>query len=91
MDILDLDPEVLDATASVIEGYCNRQKSIMDDYLSNTSALASEWTDDKTLGPLLEEIKMLKNSVVSLMDEIKTKYPAYFREKAEVIRNRPTM
>jgi len=89
MDILDLDPEVLDATASVIEGYCNRQKSIMDEYLSNTSSLSSEWTDDKTLGPLLEEIKTLKNSVVTLMDEIKSKYPAYFRGKAEVIRNRP--
>jgi len=91
MDILDLDPEVLESTASIVEGYCNRQKTIMEDYLSNTMALSSDWTDDKTLGPLLEEIKNMKNSVVNIMDEIRAKYPAYFRSKAEQIRSRPKL
>ena len=91
MDELVFDPEVLFATADIIDGYCNRQKTIMEEYLSNTMALSSEWTDDKTLGPLLEEIKSMKNSVVSIMDEIRGKYPAFFRAKAQEIIDRPTM
>ena len=89
MDILDLNPEVLESTASIIEGYCNRQKAIMADYLGNTSSLSSDWTDDQTLGPLLEEIKQMKSSVEGIMDEILSIYPNYFRGKAEQIRNRP--
>lgn len=89
MDILDLDPEVLDTTAGLVEGYCNRQTAIMDEYLSNTSALASEWSDDQTFGSLLEEVKRLKDSVVTLMDEIRGTYPQYFRDRAEFIRRRP--
>ena len=90
-DILDIDPQVLEDTAIIIEGYCNKQKSIMEEYLSNISALSADWTDDKTLGPLLEEIKALKNSTTSVMDEIMSKYPAYFRQKAELIKSRPTI
>ncbi|MDE6435209.1 MAG: hypothetical protein K2L07_13375 [Lachnospiraceae bacterium] len=89
MDILDLNPEVLESTASIIEGYCNRQKSIMADYLSSTASLSSDWTDDQTLGSMLEEIKQMKNAVEGVMDEILTAYPNYFRSKAEQIRNRP--
>ncbi len=89
MDILDLDPEVLDVTASIVEGYCDRQASIMNEYVSNTSALSSEWTDDQTFGLLLDEVKRLKDSVVTLMEEIRGKYPQYFRERANYIRNRP--
>lgn len=91
MDILDINPEVLESTASIIEGYCNKQKSIMDGYLSETSSLSSDWADDQTLGPLLEEIKQMKNSVEGVMDQILSTYPAYFRGKAEQIRNRPKM
>ena len=89
MDVLNLDPAVLESTAAIVEGYFNRQKSIMDDYLSSTSSLSSDWTDDQTLGPLLEEIKRMKNNVTTLMDEIRATYPRYFRDKAEQIRNRP--
>ena len=89
MDILDLDPEVLDTTAGVVEAYCNRQTTIVNEYLSNTMALSSEWTDDQTFGSLLEEVKRLKDGVVKLMDEIRGTYPQYFRERAEFIRRRP--
>ncbi len=89
MDVLDLNPEVLEAIASIVEGYCNRQKSIMSDYMSKTSFLSGEWTDDQTLGPLLEEINQMKSAVEGVMDEILSIYPNYFRGKAEQIRNRP--
>lgn len=89
MDNLDLSPEALDTTAGIIEGYCNKQKSIMQKYLSETSSLSSEWTDDQTLGKLLEEIKQIKSSVESVMEEILSAYPNYFRNKANIIRNRP--
>lgn len=89
MDILELSPEVLESTASIIEGYCNRQKSIMADYLSNAFSLSGDWTDDQTLGPLLEEIKQMRSAVEGIMDEILSTYPNYFRGKAEQIRNRP--
>ncbi len=91
MDILDLDPAVLETTATIIEGYCGRQKTIMAEYLSCANSLSAEWTDDQTLGPLLEEIRRMRSSVITLMDEISGTYPRYFRDKAEQIRNRPRM
>lgn len=89
MEILDLNPDVLESTASIIVEYCNTQKNIMAEYMGNTSALSSEWTDDQTLGPLLEEIKQMREAVEDIMDEILSIYPKYFRNKAEQIRNRP--
>lgn len=91
MDILELDYQVLEDTAAIIVGYCNEQKSIMSEYMRKVSSLSSEWTDDQTLGPLLEEICRMKNSVTDVMNEIMATYPKYFREKAEQIRNRPKM
>ncbi len=85
---LEIDPEVLDTIAVIVEGYCSSQEGIMDDYLSRTSSLVSEWTDDQTFGSMLGEINSLRRSVVDLMDEIRTTYPKYFRAKAERIRNR---
>lgn len=91
MELLKLDPEVLEATATIIENYCNRQKNIMDAYLSRTSSLSSEWSDDQTFGSLISEITVLKNTVIGIMDEILSTYPRYFRGKADQIRNRPRM
>ncbi len=91
MDNLELDPAVLETTATVIEGYCNRQKSIMDDYLSSITSLSSEWQDDETLGPLIEEIRRMKTSVINVMDEIMAIYPNYFRNKAAQIGSRPKL
>ena len=89
MDVFDLDPAVLEATASIVDGYCKRQCDIMDDYMSYISSLSSEWDDDVTMGKLLEEIRQMRHSVERVMDEIRTTYPGYFRKKAEQIRNRP--
>lgn len=90
MDALKLDPQVLEDTAAQITNYCVTQNQVMDDYLSRMSSLQNEWTDDQTIGPLLEEIRLLKSSIINLMNEIHTIYPNYFREKAEQIRRRPT-
>ncbi len=89
MDILDLNPDSLDTTAAIIEGYCERQKGIMDDYLNDMVALSGEWTDDVTMGPLIEEVRRLKAAIVGTMDEIRATYPQYFRSKADHIRHRP--
>ena len=89
MDVFDLNPEVLETTASIIEGYCAKQRDIMGEYLSNTSSMNSEWDDDQTMGALLEEIRQMKQNVETLMDEIRSTYPDFFRKKAEQIRRRP--
>ena len=88
-DLLKLDPEVLEATAGVIERYCEGQMAIMNEYLNNTTSLGSEWTDDQTFGSLLEEVRRIKSSVEQVMAEIKGVYPQYFRGRAAYIRSRP--
>lgn len=89
MEVFDLNPDALETTASVVEIYCTKQRETMSDYLSNISSLSSEWDDDQTMGTLLEEIRQMKQSVESLMDEIRAVYPGFFRKKAEQIRSRP--
>lgn len=89
MNILKLDPNVLEQTADIIELYCLKQMEIMDSYLKNISYLTNEWEDDETLGKIIEEIRILKSQVGTVMDEINEVYPKYFKEKAEFIRRRP--
>ena len=91
MNALDINPEVLEQTAKIIESYCQNQKNIMRDYLRKISSLSSEWTDDVTLGSLIREITQLEKSVNDIMNEILESYPNFFRKKAEQIRNRPKL
>lgn len=91
MDILDIDPTVLESTATIIEGYCENQINIMNSYLAKTSALSSDWTDNQTLGSLINEIKSINSNVISVMDEIRIFYPMYFRDKAKQMEKRPKM
>lgn len=81
MDVFDLNPEVLETTATIVEGYCKKQCEIMDDYMSYISSLSSEWDDDVTMGKLLEEIRQMRHSVENVMDEIRANYPGYFRKR----------
>lgn len=89
MSAMDLDPNVLDMTATIIENYCKKQQEIMDSYLSDISGLTGEWDDDKTMGTMLEEIRQMQTAVEGVMDEIRRTYPGFFRQKAEQIRQRP--
>ena len=91
MDILGIDPDVLDSVAQIIEGYCKKQSEIIDGYLKNVLAQSSEWNDSETMGKLINEIQMLNLKVNNIMDEINASYPKYFREKAEQIRSRPKL
>ena len=88
MDDMILDPNVLDVTADLIVIYCNKQKLVMDDYMRKMQTLAYEWEDEETIGRLLQEIRMLSNSVDRVMDIMRIKYPEYFKKQAEIIRHR---
>ena len=89
MDEMTLDPNVLDAPADIIVIYCNKQKLIMDEYMRKMQSLSYEWQDDETIGKLLQEIRMLSNSVDKVMDIMSIKYPEYFKKQSEIIRQRP--
>ena len=88
MDDMILDPNVLDVTADLIVIYCNKQKLVMDDYMRKMQSLSYEWEDEETIGRLLQEIRMLSNSVDRVMDIMRIKYPEYFKKQAEIIRHR---
>ena len=85
-DELVLDDKALDEIANFIVLYCNSQQGIINDYLQKMNSLSSEWRDDETMGKVLQEVRMLTNSVERIMDTIRLKYPQYFRERAELIR-----
>ncbi len=83
-----LDDHVLDTTADFIVLYCNTQKAVMDDYMKKMNTLSLEWRDDETMGKILQEIRVLTNSVDRIMETIRFKYPQYFKKQAEMIRSR---
>lgn len=91
MDELKLDPQVLENTASLIIIYCQKQKLIMDEYLRQISRLQGEWDDDQTFGKVIQEIRQLEKSVNDIMDMIRYKYPEYFKQLAQNIRQRPKL
>lgn len=88
-DILDLDPNVLDQTALLIEMYCKKQIEITNEYLKGISSLNDQWNDEETIGRLIQEIKLLNGKIENITDEICKTYPPFFKEKAELIRRRP--
>ena len=83
MDNLTLDAESLFAIADVIDGYCAKQRETINVYYAQIMALESEWRDDETFGAIAEEIRTLKNQVLSVLEEIYSTYPKYFRNKAQ--------
>ena len=85
-DELVLDDKILDDIANFIVLYCNTQHGIIEDYLQKMNSLSNDWRDDETMGKVLQEVRMLTNSVERIMDTIRLKYPQYFRERAELIR-----
>lgn len=87
-DEIKINPNVLEDVANFIVLYCNAQHEIMDDYLQKMNALSNEWQDDETMGKVLQEVRMLTNSVEKVMSLIRFKYPQYFKKKAEEIRSR---
>ena len=90
-NILDLNPDVLDNVASVIENYIKQQNGLIEDYLSKMVNLQKEWNDDETIGKVLIEIRMIVNVMEEIESEILKIYPKFFREKAQEIRVRPTI
>ncbi len=91
MDNLTLDADSLFTIADVIEGYCAKQSETINVYYAQIMALEPEWRDDETFGEVAEEIRTLKNKVLSILKEIHSTYPQYFRSKAQQILERPVM
>lgn len=88
-DDLVLDDKALEEIANIVVQYCSTQRGIIRDYLQKMNGLSSEWQDDETMGKVLNEVRMLSNSVERIMDTVQFKYPQYFRERAALIRSRP--
>ena len=89
-DIMNLNPDILDNIAELIEKYIRFQNKIVDDYVDKMHSLQREWDDDETIGKILSEIKRIVDVITDIEDEILRIYPNYFRNKAEEIRRRPS-
>lgn len=89
MDNLTLDAEALFAIADVIDGYCAKQREIVNVYHAQILALESEWRDDRTFNTMVEELNALRTQALAMLDDIYNIYPKYFRERAREITARP--
>lgn len=91
MDNLILDPEALNSAASIIEGYCAKQREVINEYYNNIMTLRSEWVDDETFGDMVRELDLLRSAALDSIDGIYRTYPDTFRRLANMIRSRPAM
>ena len=89
-DIMNLNPDVLENVADVIEKYISIQNKTIEDYVDRMHNLQREWDDDETIGKILNEIRLIVNVITDIEDEILKTYPKYFRERAQEIRKRPS-
>lgn len=89
MDNFVLDADLLFQIADVIDGYCEKQREVINVYYAQIMALESEWRDDETFGSLVEELNSLKIQALALVEEIYEIYPKYFRKRAQQILERP--
>lgn len=89
MEDLVLDADTLFGIADVVDGYCAKQREVINVYYAQIMALESEWRDDETFGSLVEELNSLKTQALALIEEIYETYPKYFRKRAQQILERP--
>ena len=89
MDDLVLDAESLFNIADVIDGYCAKQREVVNVYYAQIMALESEWRDDETFGSMVEELTSLRNKAIAAIEEVYEVYPKYFRNRAQQILDRP--
>lgn len=89
MDDLVLDAESLFNIADIIDGYCAKQREVVNVYHAQIMAIESEWKDDETFGAMVQELNALKTQVIAILDEVYEIYPKYFRIRAQQILERP--
>ncbi len=89
MDDLVLDANTLFSIADIIDGYCARQREVVNVYYAQIMALESEWRDDETFETLVEELDVLRAQAIAIIDEVYETYPKYFRQRAQHILERP--
>ena len=89
MDDLVLDAESLLNIADIIDGYCAKQREVVNVYHAQIMALESEWRDDETFGTMVEELNALRTQALEILDEVYETYPKYFRDRAQQIMERP--
>lgn len=89
MDELVLDDATLLVIADVINGYCAKQRDIVNNYYAKIITLDSDWQDDDTFSSLVGEIALLKSQAIETVDLINDVYPKYFRARAQHISDRP--
>lgn len=88
-DKMKLDDKALDNISSYIKKYCMEQKEIIREYYSEIRYLEEYW-DGGNFDSLLDKVESLDNKTEDTMEEIGRQNISYFREKAEMIRNRPS-
>lgn len=89
MDDLVLDAESLFNIADIIDGYCAKQREVVNVYHAQIMALESEWRDDETFGTMMQELNALRTQAIAILDEVYEVYPKYFRQRAQRILERP--
>lgn len=89
MDNLLLDAETLFSTADIVDNYCARQRETINVYYAQIMTLEAEWEDDETFGGIVEEIIRLRSQTLAIIEQVRTTYPKYFRERAQQIIARP--
>lgn len=89
MDDLVLDAESLFNIADIIDGYCTKQREVVNVYHAQIMALESEWRDDETFGTMVQELNGLRTQALAIIDEVYETYPKYFRARAQQILERP--
>ncbi len=89
MDDLVLDAESLFNIADIIDGYCAKQREVVNGYHAQIMALESEWRDDETFGTMVQELNALRTQAITILDEVYEIYPKYFRARAQQILERP--
>lgn len=89
MDDLVLNAESLFNIADIIDGYCAKQREVVNVYHAQIMALEAEWRDDETFGTMVQELNALKTQAITILDEVYETYPKYFRKRAQQILERP--
>lgn len=86
---MKLDDKALDNIALLIKKYVETQRNIINEYYNDIRYLEEDWNGDN-FDFLLDKVELITKETEKVMNEIQDRFCPYFKDKAEMIRNRPT-
>lgn len=86
IDEMKIDPNVLEYTRVLIDGYIKKQQNLLVEYRSKIHSLGQAWNDDSGYGEMEKKVERFIKNSVEVLETINTTYKKFLWDEVIDIR-----